>query len=305
MYKVQVIMSTYNGEKYIEEQIKSIFNQKNCEIDLLIRDDGSTDNTIKIIKKLKEKYAIKLLIGDNLKSAKSFLTALLASDDNRDFYAFSDQDDVWKEDKIISAINMILKKDSNIPILYAGNLCAVDENLNVIKPKILPDSIYTDYKILMARGGTLIGCTMVFNKLLRDYMCENKLNSFIMHDSLLGIIASLKGKIIYDKDTHIYYRQHENNVVGAKLSFYSKIEDNLDILKGKIKNNRPRQAQEIYNIIKNDKEVSDELKEYTLMVANRNKSLKNKIIYLKNAEKCDLGLRKWIMHVIYILLGKL
>ena len=134
--KVQVIMSTYNGEKYVQEQIESIFAQKECDISLLIRDDGSTDNTIDIVNELSKKYNIKLIKGNNLKPAKSFLEALRYSGEEMDYYAFSDQDDIWNEKKIISAINFIKKYTE--PSLYIGNLCAVNECKEILKDKILP-----------------------------------------------------------------------------------------------------------------------------------------------------------------------
>lgn len=305
MYKVQVIMSTYNGEKYLKEQIKSIFVQQECKISLLIRDDGSTDGTIKIINELSKEYNINLIQGDNLKPAKSFLTALQASDTNQEFYAFADQDDVWKSDKLINAINKISTENKKIPILYTGNLCPVDKDLNILNNSLLPESIITDYKIIIARSSQLFGCTMVFNKSLRDYVCEHEFNKPIMHDLWIGLLASLKGKIIYDSVPYIYYRQHGNNQVGSQLSFKEKMKNRILFLKGHDRGNIANQAKDILKIINDDLEISSDIKEYTKMVANYNISIKNKLYYLKNVRKDDLNFKKWIFHVILILLGNL
>ena len=101
MDKVQVLLSTYNGEKYLQEQIESIIRQEDVEISLLIRDDGSCDKTIEIIENLKRKNSnIIYYSGNNLGPARSFMD-LINKSGNFDYYAFSDQDDVWKSKKLI------------------------------------------------------------------------------------------------------------------------------------------------------------------------------------------------------------
>ena len=157
LYNVQVIMSTYNGEKYIEEQIQSIFNQKECNVSLLVRDDGSTDKTIEIVKELSLKYNIKLIQGENLRAAKSFLEAIKFTDEENDFFAFSDQDDVWLDDKLLNAIKCIEKYNDKI-LLYASNLTAVNEKLEIMQNKILPSEISVDYRDLLVRSPYLFGC---------------------------------------------------------------------------------------------------------------------------------------------------
>lgn len=303
MNRIQVIMSSYNGEKYIKQQIESIFNQIDCQISLLIRDDGSTDDTVNIINEISKKYDIKLIKGDNLKPAKSFLEALKSSDDEYDYYAFSDQDDVWKNDKIIKAIEKIKNEKIEIPILYCGNLCEVDKNLNIINPNLLPNDINLDYKVLISRSSYLFGCTMVFNKKLRDYVINQEYTKPIMHDIWIALMASLKGKIIYDNRAYIYYRQHDNNEVGSQSSFKRKMKNRILFLKGHDKGNIANQANDIFKIIENDDSISSDIKQYTKIVANYNKSLKNKIYFLKKEKKDGLTLKKMIFRTLLILLG--
>lgn len=299
--KVQIIMSTYNGEKYISEQIESIFSQKECNISLLIRDDGSTDSTVQVIKELSQKYNIKLIQGENLKPAQSFLEALGNSDDNVDYYAFSDQDDVWKENKIITAINAI--KEFDRPILYVSNLTAVDENKKILKDTILPSKISLDYKDLLIRSSHLFGCTMVFNKELRDFVKIYTPKKVIMHDLWLGLIAALKGKIVYDQNSYIYYRQHGNNHVGSQLTFKEKMKNRILLLKGKDRGNIANQAEELIEIIKLNSDISEELKKYTEIVATYNKSLKNKLKYLKYVSQKGMTKKQWLFHIILVLKG--
>ena len=115
MNNVAVLMSTYNGEKYLKEQIESIFKQEKVNIKLYIRDDGSTDNTMAIINELKMVYDIVVINNsiENMGPAKSFMKLVYNVEDTFDFYAFSDQDDIWENNKIISAIDMIKKHDDN------------------------------------------------------------------------------------------------------------------------------------------------------------------------------------------------
>lgn len=127
-------MSTYNGEKYLEQQIENIFAQVgDIEIRLLIRDDGSTDNSVDIIRACQKKYGkLEYAQGKNLGSNKSFWTLIKNAPDCYDYYAISDQDDVWDVDKLSSAIGMIKKrlKNGKTGVLYFSNLKVVDENLN-------------------------------------------------------------------------------------------------------------------------------------------------------------------------------
>ena len=160
MDKVQVLLSTYNGEKYIKEQIESILNQKEVEIALLIRDDGSTDKTIQILEELAmNNENITVYKDENLGPARSFMD-LIEKSDEYDYYAFSDQDDVWKPKKLISAINK-LKEYNNTPALYMSALEIVDTNLKYIETKKVEGNFTLEGEIIK---NFATGCTQVFNK---------------------------------------------------------------------------------------------------------------------------------------------
>lgn len=118
---VQVVMSTYNGEKYLKEQIDSILSQEGVDVRLYIRDDGSSDRTTDILASYQEHKNVKIEKGNNLGFAKSFLTALDECDE-ADYYAFSDQDDVWEKDKLSTAIEIEGKK-LEVGFEYIVRLC--------------------------------------------------------------------------------------------------------------------------------------------------------------------------------------
>lgn len=216
MRKVCVFMSTYNGEKYIEEQLDSVLNQENVDVILYIRDDGSTDNTCSIIENYQKKFTNIILIkGYNCGPAKSFWKLLQISRE-AEFYAFCDQDDIWLPNKLNQGIDCI-SEYMQIPALYYSKTKLVDENLKVIKNK------YNSYKESIPRFGQLIaennasGCTMIWNHKLQLIAKDTKIEYMRMHDHILFLICEFcNGYVYYDKNSYIKYRQHESNVISGK-----------------------------------------------------------------------------------------
>ena len=226
MERVVVLMSTYNGEKYIRQQIESILKQKSVKVELYIRDDGSTDKTLEILKEYSSQYDnISFYQGENLKPCKSFME-LIRTEYKGDFYALADQDDVWDFDKLKVAVSK-LKKEGNKPAMYYSNLRIVDSNLKFCRNShSKPLVAITKYEPLVENLAT--GCTIVYNKELHNLLMKYAVSTFSMHDAWIYMIASIFGKTIYDFEPHISYRQHENNVVGTykkgkNLTFYWKM----------------------------------------------------------------------------------
>lgn len=239
METVTVLMSSYNGEKYIKEQIDSILEQQNVNVELYIRDDGSTDSTIKILEEYSAKYEnVSYYVGDNKGSCGSFFE-LLSKTYGSNYYALADQDDVWDKDKLSIAISKIKKEPNGIPILYYSNLHIVDEKLQYIRESHVKPMI-AGAKYSYLSDVFVTGCTAVFNKELQDIAFKIKPTDFSMHDTWLYMVASMFGKCIYDFDSHINYRQHGNNVVGTRKKRIS-----CESLKRELKNyfdweNQPR-----------------------------------------------------------------
>lgn len=215
METVLVLMSTYNGEKYITEQLDSILNQENVLVDILIRDDGSNDRTIAILDEYRKKYSnIDYYKGQNLGSAKSFLDLIVSSSTYK-YYALCDQDDVWDKDKLICAVKSLETMDNNLPLLYYSNLRVVDSNLNLLMlahkvPKIQKNkySAFVEYMVT--------GCTVVFNLRTKEYVLKKLPQYCSMHDAWIYLICRIFGDVYYDFVPHISYRQHDNNVVGVQ-----------------------------------------------------------------------------------------
>ncbi len=268
--KVAILMSTYNGEKYLGEQIESIENQTYKNITLIIRDDESTDSTLNIVKEKKNKYSnIFLERGKNLGPAKSFISILKSSDKYGDFdyYAFADQDDFWLKDKILMAVKKLDDLNNNEPNLYFSDTILVDKKLkklnNIRKIKI---EKITPLNAMIENIAT--GCTIVFNKKLKEYLEQVEINDMFdgfMHDDLAYKLASLTGNIIYDENSYIYYRQHENNVIGNSSNYLDKFKKRKKVLK---KNVRLRSRIAKYILDKYNEIIKPEYKKDVKLIAN-------------------------------------
>ena len=219
MNKIAILMSTYNGEKYISEQIESLQKQTYKEWSLYIRDDGSGDDTIRIIEDFKKKdLRINLIKDDkNLKPAKSFFT--LMNKIEADYYFFCDQDDYWLKNKLQIMLHKISRLDNTIPQVVYCNLKCVDQNLKFRKYGFddLIGKISGDGRFI---GNDMPGCVMLFNKKTRDLVKEYKPNydNVTMHDWWVALVAHVFGQIHFIDERLIYYRQHVDNTLGAGKS---------------------------------------------------------------------------------------
>ncbi len=236
MNKIYILMATYNGEKYLQEQIDSLLNQTYQNWVLWIHDDNSKDKTVEIIEKYQNKYPDKIsFIHDDISTggAKENFTYLLYKiDNNFDYVMFCDQDDVWLEKKIEVTLNKMKEIENNNinkPILIHTDLMVVDEKLNVIA-----DSMFRYQKLslnnqknikLIAMENIVTGCTMMLNKKLA-ILSQNIPDEAIMHDWWIAIITlKEKGIIGFVNESTILYRQHALNTIGSKrvnLLYYLK-----------------------------------------------------------------------------------
>lgn len=211
---VVVFLSTYNGADYLEQLLNSILNQKNVSIEIKIRDDGSNDGTKTILKCYERKYSnISVIFGENKGWRKSFFDLMFSvKPEKGTFYAFADQDDVWLEDKLYSAVNLL--KNDKKPQLYHSNLYLVDKNLNKLgfmyssqlNPVTKNPEAYFE--------GIGVGATMVMNEKLLSLVQEHKPRLELTHDAYVIELANILGESIYDNIPHILYRRHEKNATG-------------------------------------------------------------------------------------------
>lgn len=221
---VTVLLAVYNGEKYLKQQIDSIMGQTVRDIKIIIRDDGSTDNSLQIIDDYCNKYpqTISKLEGTPTGSAKQNFAELLKNCDS-DYIMFCDQDDVWlpqKVEKTFAAMKSA-EGDGKMPVLVHTDLKVVDQNLDVISPsffnfqKLIQDDITLSGLLVQ---NYVTGCTIMINRALKE-KCGAIPQSCIMHDWWFALAAVAFGRLVCVNEPTMLYRQHSGNQVGAKASY--------------------------------------------------------------------------------------
>ena len=224
MNKISILLSTYNGEKYLKEQLNSIWSQSFNDFKVFVRDDGSTDNTVTILKKYEKMYPNKIDILEdnrgNLRSSRSFMK-LLENSDN-EYIMFADQDDVWNTDKIEKSYRKMQELESiygrDMPLLVHSNLTVVDEKLDIIAPSFWKYQNINPNKQKLSDflvDNNVTGCTMMINRALAEKVKTIAMEA-IMHDWWIAMVASVFGKIAYINEPLMLYRQHGKNDTGAK-----------------------------------------------------------------------------------------
>ena len=231
--RVQVLLSTYNGEQYVKEQIDSIL-QQSVQVELLIRDDGSTDKTISILQEYEKNYSnIKVHYGTNVGVIDSFFILVsLANKEDFSYFALADQDDVWLPNKLKRAIWLLEKKGG---FVYCSDKQLVDENLSPLPTGVLYNKVKTEFGNALVEN-MCTGCTCVINKELLCLLQVGKPEFTVMHDFWIYLVGTCFGKVVYDKKSYILYRQHGNNELGAASSL-------IESYKRRIKNFKKYRGQ--------------------------------------------------------------
>lgn len=218
------MLSTYNGQKFLGDQLDSLYAQTGVDIHILVRDDGSTDSTISILEEYRDKRGkMTILAEENVGCSMSFYTLMEYAYEHftdYDYYAFCDQDDVWLEHKLYASCRQINKKESKPHLFYAPAI-PVDKDLKPLKPSTV--------RVVNCLGANIasshsLGCTQVFNRQLLSYSVRifkyakdnlTKEDYMPLHDAWTALVAYALGEVSIGEAPVIYYRQHGNNVVGS------------------------------------------------------------------------------------------
>ncbi|GLT13177.1 glycosyltransferase [Vibrio algivorus] len=290
--KVAILLSTYNGEQYLKDELDSIFNQKSsANIDVFVRDDGSSDATLSI---LEEYESVQIFPSPNVGVIKSFFD-LVTRVKGYEAYFFCDQDDVWLEDKVERACQFLSTTE---PALYSSALKVVDHELNFLK--LINEYSNLNYEnSLVEAVGT--GCTMAFNDKFRTLalkVLDNiQASDVIMHDSLFIKIASINRTVIHKHDDYagILYRQHANNVVGAKVNIFSKVNSFITHRFGL--DNQRANIKEFRAVLQltEDKEIRQEANELFYGISS---NLFNRLNYIRRVNRFK---RNSFMNVLFCL----
>ena len=213
---VNVLISTYNGEKYIKDQIDSILGQTYPNIRIYVRDDGSSDNTCNILKEYEKAGKIVLFRGDNVKWGKSFLT-LLKKAETGSYWAFSDQDDVWLPDKIKWAVEWMKKQDQTKPLLFHSSYKLMSADME----NELGICTAPKYKFDFRRSLTdclYQGFSIVINGECRRLMLDCEINNLTSHDWWACLLITKFGESYYDNRIASLHRRLDISMSSSKLS---------------------------------------------------------------------------------------
>lgn len=226
---ITVLLSTYNGCRYLNSQIESLVHQTYPNLDILVRDDGSTDSTLEFLKTEQANAKLDILGNhNNLGVTGSFFELLRhAALIDTEYVAFCDQDDIWLPTKIEAAISA-LSSFPDTPSLYCCRQEFVDEHLNHLGFSSIPRKIGFGNALF---ENIAVGCTMVLNRRAVDLLCQQRLpNEVYVHDWWCYLVLSCFGKIIFDDQPLIKYRQHSGNAIGASSSYLGVLKRKLDRL---------------------------------------------------------------------------
>jgi len=214
--QVAIFLATYNGQRFLHDQLDSIIRQTYANWQIFASDDGSLDDTVSILNAYKNLLGgDKLIInsGPKLGFVANFLSLVHSAEINTSYYAYADQDDIWQIDKLQRAIDWLNTVPQNTPALYCSRACLIDEHDNEIgySPLFTQAPSFANALVQNIGGGN----TMVFNQAARDIIRNIDAASVVAHDWLTYIaITGCGGVVLYDPQPFIRYRQHRNNLIG-------------------------------------------------------------------------------------------
>lgn len=215
-YLVNVLLATYNGTRYLPEQLKSIETQTLPVARITVRDDGSTDGSDVLVQEWAGgRPNVRWLQGPRLGAVNSFFTLLDSCGDAYDYFAFADQDDVWLPDKIERAVFSLSRYDAEEPAMYCSRVEYVDESLGHLGYSQIPKKV--DFANALVEN-IAVGCTVVLNRSARRLLRGRVPQKTIMHDWWCYLAVSALGKVVFDERPGVKYRQHGQNVVGGTSS---------------------------------------------------------------------------------------
>ena len=235
---IKIIMCTYNGERYLGQQIQSILANTRTDWQLVISDDGSVDATYEIIEAYRKQYPNKISARKHEASngaARHFLEmirTIKGEMQKDDLIMLCDQDDVWNQDKIERTDHVMQRlvagNGNKTPLLVCSDVCITDSDLHVMEPSFAKANHYNIKNIGFAQlmmENKVQGCTIMINKALAD-MIERIPGHMTMHDCWLGLVAAAFGKLEYINKPTMKYRQHAENVMG-NINFWTDMRNKM------------------------------------------------------------------------------
>lgn len=232
---IAVLLSSFNGAAYIEEQIHSILNQRGVSVSLTVRDDGSTDATPAILQRLASQHpALTIALAHNIGVIQSFFALMRGAHDvveaNADsaaqYFSLSDQDDLWYPDKLLRAVMALQKNDASEILMYCSGVENVDAQLAHLSNSRVKSLEKIGYHNALVEN-CATGCTIVLNRTALTKLTARLPHHCVMHDWWIYLVVAALGTVIYDAAPSMKYRQHSQNVIGVAPSLASKYKRRL------------------------------------------------------------------------------
>lgn len=236
--KVAILLGTFNGERFLAEQLQSLEDQTYSNWFLIVSDDGSNDKTLEILKKFQTKWSPGKLIlrnGQQKGFCHNFLSMACDEGVIADYYAFCDQDDVWLPGKLVAAVEFLSALfNRDMPHLYCGRTIYVSAEMKPMGASILcpfPPS-FRNALVQSIAGGN----TMVFNQATKNLLNQTGIVNVVSHDWWIYLLVqSVGGRVHYDSHPHVLYRQHPDALIGGNVSMIARFERVFLLLMGRFK----------------------------------------------------------------------
>ena len=283
--EVAILLCTFEGQRFLHEQLASFEAQSLKAWALLVSDDGSSDRTLDILQEQQKQWGrgkLTLQSGPRQGFAANFLSLTCQADIKADFYAYADQDDIWEADKLERAVQWLKSVPEDIPALYCSRTRLVDEENRTLgySPLFKRPPCFANALMQNIGGGN----TMVFNHATRKLLCQaGKDIKVVSHDWWAYILVTgCGGKVFYDEYPSVRYRQHKENLLGSNKSTKAQLIRIKKLLSGGYKE---------WNQINIDalKKSNIELSEENLKILNcfkrgRVNNLYKRIVYIKKSK---------------------
>lgn len=280
--KVAILLATYQGEKFLAEQLNSFAAQTHQNWELWVSDDGSTDETIKVLENFSsrsESYHHNIGFGPKRGFAANFLSLTCDSRISADYYAYSDQDDIWDKDKLERAVQWLESVSENVPAMYCCRSRLVDENNNEIGYSALfsRQPSFSNALVQTIGGANTIVFNEAARNLVRKIGCDHQI---VSHDWWIYLLVTgVGGRVFYDSTPRIRYRQHKHNLVGANTTVKGKLKRIRMLFRGDFARNNEINLHALLNLqamlTPENRRILNQFK------ASRKASLVNRLMMLK------------------------
>lgn len=216
-----ILLSTFNGEAYLNAQLESLLSQGNSDIYITIRDDGSSDGTPSMLKEYANNNKnIKLILGSNVGAVHSFIELLKLHKNSHGYFAFCDQDDIWHRDKIDRAVSALESSAQPERTLYFSRLALVNQDGAQIQLSDVPTHLTFNNALV---ENVVTGASAVFGSGIRDLMLMGRPECMVWHDWWLYLVATALGRVIYDEVPSIQFRRHGNTQTNLRVRSHESI----------------------------------------------------------------------------------